>query len=222
MGKCVKRRSRRKKLITRVSAFLLVLVIGFWAHIHFNVRPVLRRISEEEVRAMAATAVNEAALKIMSGQVDYNSILEVEKNSAGDIVLIRAKPIELNAIARNITLLTQNYLSKLGQQGIDVPWGTLTGLAFLSGKGSAISFNVLPIGTADSRFTSGFQSMGINQTRHQICMDVSAGIQVIIPGMSFDFETVTQVPIAESIIVGKVPDTYLQSSSLDEMLNLIP
>lgn len=222
MGKCVRRRGRKKKLIVRVSAFLLVLAVGIWAHVHFNVRPVLRRISEEEVRAMAATAVNEAALKIMSGEVDYNSILEVEKNSAGDVVLIRAKPVELNAIARNVTLLTQNYLTQMGQQGIHVPWGTLTGLAFLSGKGSAVSFNILPMGSANSKFTSGFQSMGINQTRHQIYMDVSTGIQVIIPGMSFELVTVTQVPIAEAIIVGKVPDTYLQSSSLDEMLNLIP
>lgn len=222
MGKCVIRKRRRKKLILRVSAFLLVIVVAVFAHLHFNVHPIVRRVSEEEVRAMTTTAVNEAALQIMTDTLDYNDIITVEKNAAGDIILLQAKPVELNALARNVTLLTQSRLSQMGHQGIGIPWGTLSGLAFLSGKGKSVQFQVLPVGTADTHFTSTFTTMGINQTRHQIYMDVTTTVNVIIPTLSFSIVTATQVPVAETVIVGKVPDTYLQSSSLDEMLNLIP
>lgn len=222
MARCVKRSSRKRRLIVKLSAFLLILIVCAWMHLHFNVNPILRKISEEEVRAMASTAVNEAALQVMAGAIDYNDILEIEKNTEGDVILIQAKPVEINALARNVTLLTQSYLSQLGLKGIAVPIGTLSGLAFLSGKGSEMRFRVLPVGSADARFTSSFKATGINQTRHQIYMDVLTTINVVIPGLSFAVSTNTQVPIAETIIVGKVPDTYLQSSYLDEMLNLVP
>lgn len=170
---------------------------------------------------MAATAVNRATLQLM-GDVSYNDILEIVKNESGDIVLIQAKPVELNMLARNITLVTQSYLSHMGYQGIGVPIGTLSGLAVFSGRGIELHLRVLPVGSADTRFTSNFKTMGINQTHHQIFMHVTADINVVIPGMNYSIATDTQVPIAENVIVGKVPDTYLQSSSLDEMLNLIP
>lgn len=216
------RKRRLQKKLIKLSAFFLILVLVLILHVHFNVHPVVLKVSEEEVRALTIQAVNEAALQVMAGTVDYNDILEIEKNAAGDIVMIRAKPVEINAMARNITLLSQAYITKMGVMGISVPIGTFSGISFLSGKGKELNFKIMPVGSASARFKSEFQSTGINQTRHQIYMEVDTSINVIIPGMNLSVATVTEVPVTETIIVGKVPDTYLQSSYLDEMLNLVP
>ena len=64
--------------------------------------------------------------------------------------------------------------------------------------------------------------MGINQTLHRIFLNIDAQLSVVIPGVDVTVNTETEVLLAESVIVGKVPDTYLQSDKLDEMLNLVP
>ena len=70
--------------------------------------------------------------------------------------------------------------------------------------------------------TSGFEEAGINQTNHKLYLTVCSNVSVILPLENKVVDTQTQILIAESIIVGKIPDTYLNSPSTDEMYNLIP
>ena len=81
---------------------------------------------------------------------------------------------------------------------------------------------MLPIGNITCKFTSEFKSAGINQTNHKLYLTVNSNVSVILPIENQIIQTQTQIMIAESIIVGKIPQTYLNSSSVDEMLNLIP
>ena len=143
-------------------------------------------------------------------------------NDAGDIVLISADPVAVNDLARSIALLAQTKILQSGEQGFDVPWGTLSGITFLSGKGGGVHFRAIPVGSASTHFASTFRSMGINQTLHRIFLNIDAQLSVVIPGVDVTVNTETEVLLAESVIVGKVPDTYLQSDKLDEMLNLVP
>lgn len=221
MGRSCKRTRRRKRLI-KLSAFFLIVAIGAILHIQYNVNPVIRTVSEQTVKAMTTEAVNEAASLIMSQTVGYSDIIQTQKNNEGDIVMITADPAVINELARGVTLLAQSRLWQTGEQGITVPIGSLTGITFLSGKGKPVTFKAIPVGSATTRFVSDFQSMGINQTLHRIFMNVYSDVSVVIPGMDITVNTVTEVLVTESVIVGKVPDTYLQSGSLDEMLNLIP
>ena len=222
MGRRYRTTKRGRKLLWKLSAFFLIVVVAAVLHVKGNVAPVIRTISEETARAMMNEAVNEAAALVMEGGDSYAEIIDTKTNDAGDIVLISADPVAVNDLARSIALLAQTKILQSGEQGFDVPWGTLSGITFLSGKGSGVHFKAIPVGSASTRFASTFQSMGINQTLHRIFLNVDAQLSVIIPGADVTVNTETEVLLAESVIVGKVPDTYLQSDKLDEMLNLVP
>lgn len=221
MGRNIGQRRRRKRLMIKISVFFIAVCVGAVLYVKYNINPVIRTFSEQTVRAMTNEAVNEAAALVM-GDIEYAGVINVQKNESGDIMVISADPVAVNELARSVTLLAQAKIVNAGEQGIDIPIGTFSGLAFLAGKGKEVHFKAVPVGSAEASFRSEFTSVGINQTRHCIYLNVNACVSVIVPGMDIQIETVTQVLVTENIIIGKVPDTYLQSGELDEMLNLVP
>lgn len=140
MGRRYRKTRRGRGLILKLSVFFLIVCVGAILHIKYNVHPVIRTISEETARAMMNEAVNEAAALVMEGGDSYADIIDMQKNDAGDIVLISADPVAVNDLARSIALLAQTKILQSGEQGFDVPWGTLSGITFLSGKGGGGAF----------------------------------------------------------------------------------
>lgn len=218
------RKSRKKHIKRRlivISVFLLVIA-GVWLHITYNVNPIIRTVSEEQVKALATTAVNDAALQVMNENPAYRDLVTVTKDDAGNITLIQANSPVISELSGRTTLVAQENIRKIGEQGIPIPLGSLSGLTFLTGKGPDINIKVLPVGSVATRFRSSFQSGGINQTLHKIFLEVSTAINVVMPGVNQSVNTNTEILITESIIIGKIPDIYFQMGRLDEMLNLVP
>lgn len=219
-SKLKKKRKGKGRLIA-LLVFLFIIVFAI-LHVIINVNPVIKKVSEEQVRALATVAVNNAAAEVMTGNIKYGDIIEITKDNEGKVSFIQANTMTINMIARSTTLKSQESLLKIGQQGINIPVGSLSGFAFLAGRGPSIQIKVLPVGTIETSFSSEFKAAGINQTNHKIKMRIVANVSVVIPGMNRTVSTLTEILLAESIIVGEVPDTYLNSNNLDEMLNLVP
>jgi sporulation protein YunB len=110
----------------------------------------------------------------------------------------------------------------MGQKGVNIPLGTFTGLPILVGLGPPINIKLIPIGAINCNFTSQFVSAGINQTNHRIYLQVSSKINVILPTETRTLSNTTQMLISENIIIGKVPETYLFSDEIGDLLNLVP
>jgi len=117
--------------------------------------------------------------------------------------------------------LSQEKLANLGEQGLGVPIGTLSGLTFLAGRGPNFNIRAYPVGAIDISFESQFISAGINQTRHKIMLNVDAEVSVILPGVQ-TFETRTELILVDSIIVGRIPDAVLNMGIGGGLLNLVP
>ena len=92
-----------------------------------------------------------------------------------------------------------------------MPMGSLILPELFSGKGPAIPVRILSIRNSDASFNSGFSEAGINQTLHQLSMDVSVDVTVLVLGSTVSFTVNSQVVVAETIIVGDVPNTFLQT-----------
>ena len=90
-----------------------------------------------------------------------------------------------------------------------MPVGSLTGISLFSGRGFSLPVEVVAVGSAHGDFQSQFTSAGINQTRHRILLEVTVSVEILLPGETMQTEICPQVPIAETVIVGQVPDTYL-------------
>ena len=227
-GRDMSRKARKVRIITvkKRLVFLTTVVIFFlivWLFFSYNVNPIIRKVSEEKVRELSTTAVNNAAAEVIADSgIDYENILEITKNAQNEIELLRVNTLLLNSMARKIVTLSQSNISGMGAQGIAIPLGTLSGMTFLTGQGPEIKIKVYPVGAVSVSFASEFVEAGINQTRHKITLFVKTGVNVIMPGLNKTVNIVTEVALCENIIIGKVPDVYLRSNSIDEMMHLIP
>lgn len=203
-------------------AIFLLLVIGVLLYINYVINPIILQTSEAKVKALAKKAVGSAIYEIVCNDDVYGSIINISKDKEENITMISANTVEINKLARKLARISQENLDLIGEQGINIPLGTFSGFPLLAGKGPNIRVNIIPIGAISANFRSEFSSAGVNQTIHKIYVIVSSSISVILPTANQKITTESEVLVCESVIVGRVPDAFLQSDSLDEMMNLIP
>ncbi len=216
-----KKFSVKTKLWIMLACFVTILVF-ILLFFNFYVNPVIIEISEATVKSMTSKSVNSAVQTIINNTNLYDDIIQINTDAEGNITSFQVKSVLINRLGKDIGKTAQQNLEMIGSEGIEIPLGTLTGIPMFVGMGPEVSFHVQPIGTITSTFSSEFISAGINQTNHRIYMNVTASVSMVLPTASRNITTNTQILLCESIIVGKVPDTYLNSNSLDEMMNLIP
>jgi len=166
-------------------------------------------VADAEMRAKATQIVNRAIINEYSKQFNYDEIIRVDKDSEGNIVMLKADTLKMNKIAIDVALESQKELLKLGDIGIKIPIGYITRNNIFSYYGPRITIKMQPIGLVETKYSSEFESAGINQTRHKIYVKVKTTVRVIIPLKSNDIEVANEIPIAETIIVGKTPNTAI-------------
>ncbi len=215
---CVNKR-RRKPIILSV---LLLIAIGICLFFIYVVRPVINTYSSEYIRTLTVDSVNKSINKVMSENPMYAHLTEIEKDSDGNILLVTANAASVNSLTREVTECALQYLSELTETGVKIPIGSLCGISFLAGRGPNINIKAMPIGNLETAFSSEFTSAGINQTLHKLFLHVTASVNIVIPGVKNNIVTTTDVMIGEEIIIGKIPDVYLGTHSVDLSYNLIP
>ncbi|WP_372445232.1 sporulation protein YunB [Clostridium estertheticum] len=201
------------KIKGRILIIIAIVMINFTIFIYIFDRttmPTVMAVADSEMRAKATEIVNKAIIDEYSNQFNYDEIIKVDKDSVGNIVMLKADTLKMNKIACDVALKSQKELMKLGDVGIKVPIGYITRNNILSYYGPSVNIKMQPIGHVETKYSSEFESAGINQTRHKIYVKVKTTVRVIIPLKSNDIEVTNEVPIAETIIVGKTPNTSVQ------------
>ncbi len=216
-----KKKNKKARLLLALST---LLAVGILLLVHFqrNVTRVLASISEATMRASTTVAVNDAVYYTLSDEMRYEDLVTILRNENGDIVSFSANPLKINKIARDTASISQSNLKNLSLNGIPVPMGALTGIEALAGLGPNIHFRIIPVSSVSCGFSSVFDSVGINQTKHSIYLNVVADISIVMPARTKNFAVTTQILVGESVIVGKVPDTFLQSDVFGEKPQLSP
>lgn len=216
------KKQRRKWKWFAVLGSILLVVILLVVYFQRNVTRVLLSISEATMRACTTVAVNDAVYYTLSDEMRYDDLVTITRNEAGEIVSFAANPLKINKIARDTASISQSNLKNLSLNGIPVPLGALTGIEAFAGLGPSIYFRIIPVSSVTCGFSSTFESVGINQTKHSIYLNVIADINIVMPSKTKNFAVTTDILIGESIIVGKVPDTYLQSDIFGNKVPLSP
>lgn len=207
--KHTKKRRKRKLVFILLISFLLLLLL--FIYFQRNVTRVLISISEATMRACTTVAVNDAVYYTLSDEMRYEDLVTLTRNEAGEILSLSANPLKINKIARDTASISQSNLKNLSLNGIPVPLGALTGIEAFAGLGPDIYFRIIPVSSVTCAFSSEFESVGINQTKHSIYLNVIADISIVMPSRTENFAVTTQILVGEWILLGKVPDTYLQS-----------
>ena len=208
--KQTKRKRRKVRLWAFIFLFLAFAVLLF-VYFQRNVTRVLVEISEATMRASTTIAVNDAVYYTLGDEMRYDDLVTVIRGENGDILSFSANALKINKIARDTASISQSNLKNLSLNGIPIPLGALTGIEAFAGLGPSIHFRIIPVSSVSCGFSSDFESVGINQTKHSIYLNVVADISIVMPSSTENFAVTTQILVGETVIVGKVPDTFLQS-----------
>lgn len=216
-----KKRRHGKRALTLVCVLLAVAVALFF-YFQRNVTRVLISISEATMRASTTVAVNDAVYYTLSDEMRYEDLVSISRDQEGKIVAFAANALKINKIARDTASISQSNLKNLSLNGIPVPLGALTGIEAFAGLGPSISFRIIPVSSVSCDFSSEFESVGINQTKHSIYLNIIADISIVMPSRTENFAVITEILVGESVIVGTVPDTFLQSDIFGGKSDLSP
>ena len=215
-------KTMKPKLFRVVIAIAVFLAIFIFCTVYFrsNIVPTVMDSSVAQMRAVTTNAINIAATSVLGDGLTYDMLFDIVKDNDGKISMIKANSPEINKIARQIANLAQANLDSLGTQEIQISAGTFTGLALLMGFGPDVTIKITPIGMANCGFVSFFQSAGINQTLHKIYIDVYADVSIVTPIDQPTIQVKAEVLVCENLIVGEIPDTYLNLYDSSSLLNL--
>lgn len=213
----------RRKTALLCLLVCIALIVGGVLMVERNLTRVVLSLAQAQARAMAVRILNESAAELLStGAVTYDALMNVVSDTSRQVRLIQANTPEMNRLAAQVSLLAQSKLQDARDQVVRIPLGSALGLTLFAGAGPRIEVRVLPVGSVHAEFLTTFQSAGINQTRHQVSLVLTAQVQLVIPTGAKTVSVNTQVAMAESIIVGEVPETFTDVGNDLDMLDLAP
>lgn len=204
-----------RRLLTRFFRWLLVLLalaLTVFLLFRSKYKVAIRDLAETQVKNTTSDLINDAIDKqIEDGNVQYDRIVYFEKDLNGRITALKTNMSEVNRLKTDILNLINDEILALDTSDLGVPIGSLILPEFLSGRGPSIPVQILSIRNSDASFASSFSEAGINQTLHQLAMQVSVDVTVLVLGRTNSFTISSQVVVAETIIVGQVPETFFQT-----------
>ena len=174
------------------GVFLLAAVMGLMCVAVLHMKPILTNLAaasvSNTVNRIVVTAVYDA---VSAGEVDYDDLVHLEKDQSG-------------------------HLSEVSTRELEIPVGTLTGSSLLAGRGPCIRIRMQAVGSTTAKLRNAFTAAGINQTKHQILLDVTVQMSILLPGFRTSTQVSNEITVAETIIIGSVPDTYTYFSTTPE------
>jgi len=187
-------------------------IIFLFYKIDKDIKPLLFTVANSEVRIFATEAINKMVKEELSKNMEYSDFVNVKTDKNGEISAIELNTIQMNKFGNNVALKVQEEIKFIGGRGVTIPLGVITGSNLLSNYGPKMNIQVRPIGNITTDFKSELQSAGINQTRYRVYISVSTSFQVLIPFGKEKVDVVSTIPIAETLIVGKVPASYFNTN----------
>lgn len=217
MKNCKSKKKKRIKILI-VIVIIFLLIFGYF---NFYVNPTICKAHTEKVKSTTIGLIDEAIYNTIS-QNDYDDLVTISKDSNGKIVMMQVNSKNANKLNNDIVTDIQTKLNSTEKIELSLPLGNFSGIPTLSGIGPLISLNIVPIGNVHTNYNSQFVSVGINQSYHKIYINIAVEVCILLPLYSHNVVVKNQVLVTETIIVGEVPATYLNTDNLTNALNLIP
>lgn len=181
---------------------------------------VIYDMSSNTVKSKAGIVISSAIYdEIDSLDITYDKLVSFEKDNSGHITALKTDIIEINKLKTTLSVRILKELSEMDTAELAIPLGTVIGSELLVGKGPAIHVNVVPVGTVKTEIINEITSAGINQSRHQIMMKITADLTIITALTSITTQVETYICIAETVIVGDVPQSYTNIDTSDEVFD---
>ena len=209
------KKTPRINLSTYIMIFSISILISFVTITHY-IEPTLIELCRVKAESLGISNANKVVENVMR-DVGYLDLIILDRDEEGKILALRANVIEMNRIASEISLAIQKQNNELGASYVQIPIGNFTGNSLLAGLGPKIKVKIIPTGTVNIEFKTEFLSSGINQTRHRIYLEIKSKMGIVAPFVSKRVEVINEVNIAETVLIGEVPETYYNLEGVSEV-----
>lgn len=200
-----------RRIIILVILIFVLLTVGFF-QFRSTYQEAICALSETQVKNTTSDLINDAIdRQIETGNIQYDRMVYFEKDINGRITALKTNMSEVNRLKTDVINIINDDILALDTTDLGIPFGSIFLPEFLSGRGPQIPVTILSIRNSEAAFSSSFTQAGINQTLHQLIMEICVDVTVLVLGQTNSFTVASQVVVAQTIIVGNVPDTYFQN-----------
>lgn len=191
-----------------VGLLLGAVVIGV---LEAKLGPIVSTAAQAQIQNNVTSVLEQAiSADLVQRQVSYDDLVTIQRNDSGAITALSTDVAEMNLLRTELTSCVLAALDGIDLSTVAVPLGSLFDLEVLWARGPSIQARAMSVGTVSAEFNSEFVSAGVNQTLHRIWLEIDVPMTVLLPGGPVQTPVHMQLLVAETVIVGQVPDTYLQ------------
>lgn len=190
--------------------FAGILSVCFFRYLSLQMRPTIITMATSKASNLISLAISEETDNgIKDGQLTYRDFIDMEQSDSGQIMSLSFRTANGTRFKRTVTERLVSRLEGIDSDSLSVPIGNLTDVLLFSALGPSVRVRIQSIGDVSASYRNEFVSAGVNQTRHSVYLDISATVYLLIPGEIVQVTETESVCVAETIVVGQVPDTYL-------------
>ena len=198
-------------LAVALPAGIALILAGLLLHtLNGMLRPMLETAASSQAVNLMVQAIDAAVDNcLQENEMSYSDFVTLGTDTAGKVTSVTSNTAANSRFKRQVTEAVSRQLSAMDSGELGVPLGTLTGQPLLSGAGPRVRVKVDSVGEVTADYANTFTSAGVNQTLHRVCLDITATLYLFLPGEILPVSVSSSVCVAETVIVGETPDTYL-------------
>lgn len=201
-----------RRRINYYPFLLLILAVAFLLSafiLDYKLKASIIEIARAKAQIKVMEKINMVINEQIVANVEYRDIVEIHKDKDDRIVLLQPNTILLNKMMAGSVIEITRAMDKLTEESIEIPLGQITGSKILAGYGPKIKVRMITAGQINVDVLDKFEEASINQTRHLIYFHISSQVKVAVPFLDEEVKVATTIPLAETIIIGNVPETYV-------------
>lgn len=203
--------NKNKNFVINIITITIVAIVTFYG-ITQAINPIINDMCIDKAKNIATQVANEEATNIMD-KYSYEDLITIIRDNEGNIKMLQTNTKNVNQIMSDIPVNIINRFNEKDNSDIYIYSGSILGIKLFSASGPKIHIKIANVGNVDTKLESEFKSQGINQTLHRIYLLLTCEVTILTPYNTIRQKIDNQVLIAESVIVGTVPDFYYNGTN---------
>lgn len=221
----IKHRANHRKMrnIKWGRALALLILLGTFIGVDMVIRPMVKAAAASQTQIAVNRMIQRAVLEVLEEDgLRYQSFVSLQQNLNGETTALTTDTVLINRLQGELLEKILQTLQETRQITLQLPLGSLTGSQFLAGRGPLVTLRLRPVGLVKTKIINQFDEAGINQTRHRIQLQVTVDMLSLLPGYRISSQAQSNIILAETIIVGLVPDAYTEVyGGTDDLVGMI-
>ena len=215
------KKRKLRNLLIAVLLFAVVLLILFLYIINFRLTPMVKPIAISKAKTIATRAINTAVEnELNETDINYGDLVSITYDSHNRVTSLKTDTISINKLKSSLSVAILNEMANIKNTTVTVYLGDIISSELFSKKGPKFNIDLTPVGSVETDIENTFMSVGINQTRHQLNITVTATVGIVMPTYTEYSEVTTSINLGESVLLGDVPENYTNVGTAPEDLNI--